>query len=76
MLVHAKRRFGGYSVLLVLWALLAARIGLALLRGEPLGGDLALPTLALFVSSTILGSRVYALVAFRSLREEPSLEEK
>jgi hypothetical protein len=43
-------------VLILLWAVLAARIGLALVRHESLAGDLSLPAFALFVVSAVLGS--------------------
>jgi len=49
-------------LLLVLWSLLALRIGFAVGRAEPLGDDLALPTLALFVSSALLGSRLWSML--------------
>jgi hypothetical protein len=48
-------------LLFVLWCLLALRIGFAVARGEPLGDDLALPTVALFVSSALLGSRLWSM---------------
>jgi len=46
-------------VLVLLWAVLAARIGLALVRHESLAGDLSLPAFALFVVSAVLGSFVW-----------------
>jgi hypothetical protein len=54
--------------LVVVWAALAVRIGHAMLRSESLKGDLALPTLALFVTSAILGSRVWSLILARNER--------
>ncbi len=47
-------------LLFLLWGLLAVRIGYAVARAEPLGDDLALPTVALFVSSALLGSRLWS----------------
>ena len=46
-------------LLFVLWLFLALRIGVALLRHEPLNGDLALPTVALFCASALLGNWVW-----------------
>ena len=46
-------------VLLLLWAVLAARITLALVRHESLSGDLSLPACALFAVSAVLASRVW-----------------
>jgi hypothetical protein len=56
-------------LLVVLWSLLALRIGFAVARAEPLGDDLALPTVALFVSSALLGSRLWS--AFKGRGEGP-----
>lgn len=47
------------KVLLLLWAVLAARMALALVRHESLAGDLSLPAFALFVLSAVLASRVW-----------------
>jgi len=55
-------------LLFVLWSLLAIRIGFAVARGEPLADDLALPAVALFVSSALLGSRV---AMFKARGEAP-----
>jgi hypothetical protein len=43
--------------LLLLWSLLALRIGLAIVRGESRDDGLALPVVALFVASVALGRR-------------------
>ena len=50
----------------LLWMVLAARIGLAIVRGESLGDDLALPTIALVIQTALLGSFLYARLQTRS----------
>lgn len=62
----APRRTRWFLLLLLLWSVLVFRIGVAIVRGEFVGGqplrdDLALPALALFITSALLGSRVYAV---------------
>lgn len=54
-----------FLLLFVLWSLLALRIGFAVARAERLGDDLALPTVALFVSSALLGSRLWSMFKAR-----------
>jgi hypothetical protein len=68
-LVVSPRTSRWFVLLLVLWSLLALRIGFAVARAEPLGDDLALPTVALFVSSALLGSRLWSM--FHARGEAP-----
>jgi hypothetical protein len=46
----------------------AGRIGFAIVRSESLRDDLALPTLALFVLSAVLGSRLWSQILARKER--------
>jgi hypothetical protein len=62
----APRRSRWFLLLLVLWSVLALRIGVAVVRGESFKDELALPALALFVTSAVLGSRIYAAFIERS----------
>lgn len=57
---EAPRTSRWFLLLLLLWSLLALRIGVAVVRAESLKDDLALPTVALFVTSALLCSRVFA----------------
>lgn len=61
----APPRSRWFLLLLAFWAVLAFRIGLAIVRAESLKDDLALPTVALFVTSSVLASRVFAAVQRR-----------
>ena len=56
--------------LCVVWTLLALRIALAFARGEPLGDSLALPSLALFVCTAVLGGRLFSTFIGASRRDE------
>lgn len=60
--VGSRRTSRWVLLLFHLWLLLAVRIGIAIARSEPLGDGLALPTVALFVSSALLGSRLWSMM--------------
>jgi hypothetical protein len=48
------------------WGLLAVRVVVALVRHESFRDDLALPTLAFFVSTAVLGSRLWGKLLDRA----------
>jgi hypothetical protein len=60
---HQVKPSRAVLLLWIFWGLLVLRVGIAVVRGESFQGDLALPALGLFVSSAVLGSRVYARIA-------------
>jgi hypothetical protein len=61
----ARRPPRWFLILALLWLLLALRIGLALVRGETLRDELSLPTIALVVTTALLGNVVYAKIQTR-----------
>jgi hypothetical protein len=48
-------------LLLVVWSLLAIRIGYALVRSEPFSGDLGVPLVAFFITTAVVGSRIWSV---------------
>jgi hypothetical protein len=60
------------AALTIAWGLLGLRIGYAILRGEPLGGDLSLPLIAFIFATAVLGSRVWSLFRPAELDERHS----
>ena len=61
-----RARSRWFLLLFVLWTLLAFRIGYAVVRRESLTHDLALAAVALFVSSALLGGRVWSTLHTRA----------
>jgi hypothetical protein len=54
------------ALFVTLWLLLAIRIGIAIVRGEPLNDQLSLPALALFISTAVLGSHICSMFMDRA----------
>ena len=55
-----------FLLLVTLWLFLAIRIGVAVVRGEPLNDQLSLPIVALFISTAVIGSRVCSMFMDRA----------
>ena len=63
-----------FPLLLLLWSALALRIGLAAVRGESREDGLALPMVALFTTSALLGSRGWRMFQQREDLSAPPLK--
>jgi len=73
-LAGARRASRWLPLLLLLWSVLALRIALAVVRGEPRANGLALPMVALFITSALLGGRVWRRFQQREEASPPTLK--